>query len=1053
MRAKGILAFMAQNSVAANILMVFLLIGGFVLLSRTVVEVFPELQEDMISIRVPYLGAAPQEVESGVILSIEEAISGVEGIDRINAVAQEGMATVVAELQEDADPQKVLDDIKAEVDRIETLPEEAEKPVISLLTNRRHIITLVLYGGTDLQTLKKLAEQVEDELTALESVSLVEITGVPRNEIAIEISEEALRRYHLSFDQVAQTLRQASLDLPGGILFTKGGEILLRTKEQKYTARDFGKIILLTTPQGGRIALKDVATLIDGFEESDIRSTFDGYPAVSLRIFRIGKQDALSMVKAVKDYVRKLKLRLPKGIQIALWEDYSKILKSRLSLLLRNARWGLMLVFCSLLLFLDLPLAFWVTLGIPIAFLGSFWIIPHYGVTINMVSLFAFILSLGLVVDDAIVVGENVYAYRQKGMGFLESAIRGVQEMAIPVVFAVLTTIAAFLPLYFTAGRLGKIMRQIPVVVSSVLFISLLEALFILPAHLAHTGRRGTPRWLRRIQDNIQNLLFKFIRGPYIRGVTWAVNNRWITIAIALSLLFITFGFIRGGHIKFTFMPRIDADNLLAEVEMPVGTPAEQTEKVVKKLEQAVRKILKKYDQRRPSSAPSILQHIASSIGEQPRASRRMGPHGPALASAQGGNIAEVNVELLSSEMRGIPSHELLADWRKEVGQVAGVKSLIFISNLFSVGEDINVELSHHNFAKLLKAVEKFKGILRQYPGVEDVMDTFEQGKKEFRMKLKPEGRNLGLTPLDVASQIRQAFWGAEVQRIQRGKEEIRVKVRYPRRMRESTLAFQTMRLRLPDNREIPFYQVAEVEEGRGYASLDRVDRRRIVTVKASVDPLRGNAEEINQELRHQVLPNLSQQYPGLMYSFGGVQREQKKSLKSLMVNFILIQLAIFGLLAIPLKSYIQPIIIMSAIPFGIIGAVLGHLIMGYDLSLLSMMGVVALTGVVVNDSLIMVDLINRERKEGIPLNRVVIDSATLRFRPILLTTLTTFLGLTPLILERSVQARFLIPMAVSLGFGVLFATTITLLLVPALYRSIEDIRGLFVRGNNYDNE
>ncbi len=1046
MKERGPLAFMASNHVAANILMFFLLAGGAISLSRLPVKVFPDLETQMITVRVPYLGAAPAEVEEGVCMRVEEAIAGIEGIDRIRSIAQEGMGTVIAELTEDADPRKVLDDIKAEVDRIETFPEEAEKPVISEVTNRTQVITVVLHGDVPETSLKYLAERVRDDLTGNSIISQAEIRGMRNFEIDVQVSEDTLRKYGLSFAQVAEAIRRNSVDIPGGTIKTRGGEILVRGKGQRYRGPEFEDIVVRATPDGAVLRLGDIARVVDGFEDTDVGSRFDGTPAASIRVYRIGDQSALEIADSVKGYVREtLRPSLPAGVKADTWEDRSKILHSRIDLLVRNGRWGLILVFLSLSLFLDLRLAFWTTMGIPVSFLGAMFILPAFHVSINMVSLFAFITCLGMVVDDAIVVGENVFTYREQGMDPLVASIRGVREMAVPVTFSVLTTVAAFVPLAWVSGRMGQIMKTIPVVVVSVLLISLAEALFILPAHLAMSRKREVTGPIARAQNWFRTGLERFINGPYARLLESSLRNRYTTLALAVAILLATVGLVAGGHIKFNFMPRIDSDQMTAELAMPKGTPLETTLGVVERIESAAREVGREYDARRPSGGPSVIRHIATTLGEQPRAARIAGGgHTEAVGGESGSHLAEVTVELLPGEERGISSAEMADRWRELVGEVPGATMLSFSSNLFSVGEDINVELSHHDFATLVKAADRLKRLVARYPGVGDVADSFEPGKVELKIRLTPLGHNLGLTLADLAGQVRQAFYGDEAERIQRGRDDIRVKVRYPEATRRTLAALDELRIRLPNGTQIPFTTVAEVHEGRGYSVINRTDRRRVVTVTGTVNEGVANANDINRELRARVLPQLKEDFPGLAYTFGGVQREQGKSMKSLAENFILAQLAIFCLLAIPLRSYTQPLIIMSAIPFGLVGAVLGHIVMGYDLALLSGMGIVALTGVVVNDSLIMVDLINKERAEHLPIAQVIRDSGIRRFRPIMLTTITTFFGLTPMILERSMQARFLIPMAISLGFGVLFATAITLVLVPSLYRILEDIHQLF---------
>jgi len=1042
MKHHGVLAWFAANHVATNILMVFLLASGVVAGFSILIEVFPEIETDMVTINVPYLGAAPAEVEEGVCVRVEEAIASVEGIDRLRSVAQEGFGTVIAELDEDADNRKVLDDIKNEVDRIETFPEETEQPVISEVIRRNQVISIVLYGDVPESTLKHLAERVRDDLTAMDEISQVDLAGIRRYEISIEVSEEAMRRWGLTFSQVSDAVRKASLDLPGGSIKTKGGEILLRAKGQRYRGHEFEQIVVITRPDGSQIHLGDIATVVDGFEDSDVAARFDGDAAAHIQVYRVGRHGALEVSNLVKRYVEQLRPTLPAGIHIDTWEDRSTILRSRMNLLLKNGALGLVLVLLSLGLFLETKVAFWTTMGIPISFLGGLFLVHQADVSINMISLFAFIITLGIVVDDAIVVGENVFANKERGMAPLEAAVKGVHEMAVPVTFAVLTTVAAFLPLMFTAGQMGKVMRQIPMVVISVLLISLAEALLILPAHLSGRREFHTPGPVARVQARFRKGLQKFVDNVYSPTLELALRNRYTTLALAIAVFLITISIVVGGFIKFNFMPRIDSDNMVAELTMPQGTPLETTAAIVQRLEDALVQVGQEYDARRPAGSTPVIRHVSSTLGEQPRAGGR-GPGANSATSASGAHLAEVNVELLGAEERGFAAMAMTNRWRELVGEVPGVSSLTFSSALFTAGEDINVELSHTNFDVLLQAVEQLKGRVAEYPGVSDVADSFLPGKVELRLELTSAGRALGLTLADLARQVRQGFYGDEAQRIQRGRDDIRVMVRYPEKTRETLAGISSMRLRLPDGSETPFGNVAVLHEGRGYATINRTDRRRVVSVTGTVDEDVANANEINTDLKSKVLPQLQRDFPGLGFSFEGQQKQQKESMQSILINSVVALLAIFCLLAIPFKSYLQPIIVMSAIPFGFVGAILGHLLMGYNLSMMSAFGIVALTGVVVNDSLIMVDLINRERQHGRSLAQVIRSAGKRRFRPILLTTLTTFLGLTPMILETSLQARFLIPMALSLGFGVMFATAITLLLVPCLYNILEDLKGI----------
>ena len=1039
---KGPLAWFASNHVAANLLMLLVVVAGLLAAMSAKFEVFPEFSLDMISITVPYRGASPADVEEGVCRRVEEAIVAVDGVKRMTSTASEGAGMTIVEVEEYADVTEVLDDIKAEVDTIITFPIETEKPIVAELKSRAKVISVVVYGDVGEKTLRVLADRIRDDLTAMPEISLISVDGVRPYEISIEVSEENLRRYNLSFDQVARAVGNSSIDVPAGSVKTSGGEILVRTKGQKYYGRQFEEIIVLTRNDGTIVRLDDIATVKDDFEDLDLSAKFDGKRAAFIQISRTGDQDALKIANTVKDYIQRRKNTLPDGVSLAVWEDDSKILKARLNLLKRNGYIGLALVFICLTFFLNMRLAFWTTMGIPISFLGALYLIPHFDVTINMISLFAFIMSLGIVVDDAIVVGENIFAYRQQGLDRTTAAVKGVREMAMPVVLAVLTTMFAFIPLAYTLGIMGKILRVLPIVVCSVLFVSLIEALLILPAHLS--SKKRDRKWLvTRLTNQLNRataaVLRWFVNGPFARFVLAAVRWRYVTLSIGLAMFAITIAFIAGGSLKFAFFDAVEADNMIATLTMPLGTPVEQTTEIIDRVEAAAIEALREFEADREDEQP-LLRHIATTVGAHPTLARG-GPVQVDLGPGSASHLAEVNVELLGAEDRDVSSVTIKNRWRDLVGEIPGMSSLTFMAEFLSTGNPIEIELSHQDFDTLLKASEEFKLTLRDYTGVSDIADDFEVGKAELKLQLKQAGRTLRLTLADLARQVRQGFYGEEVQRIQRGRHDIRVMVRYPKEQRRSLADVENMRIRLPDGTEIPFNTVAEVEYGRGYSTIQRVDRRRVVSVSADVDENKASAGQINAELASTVLPRLMQQFPGLKWRFAGEQRERNESLGTLKTNFAIALLAIYALLAIQFRSYSQPAIVMSAIPFGIVGAALGHLVMGFNLSILSLFGIVALAGVVVNDSLIMIDLINRERTEESNLTEVLRDCATRRFRPIMLTTLTTFFGLLPMITERSLQARFLIPMAISLAFGVMFATCITLILVPSLYMILEDVK------------
>jgi len=1035
-------SWMARNHVAANLLMVFVMVAGVLGITRMKKETFPEFDLDIIQIQVPYLGASPEDVEDGVVRRIEERLNGLEGVRRISATAAEGVAMVSVELQLGADGEQVLEDIKNEIDRIDTFPAETETPIIKQIARRNRVIDVVVFGDVSERALKVAAERVRDDLRASPLVSQVEMVGVRIDELSIEVPEASLRRHGLTLTQIAEAVRRTSLDLPAGSLKGSAGEVLLRTKGLLYDGRDYEPIVISTAPDGTQLRLGQIADIIDGFQDSDLISRFEGRPAAVVGAYRTGNESALEISDFVKQYVDDQRLSLPAGIAIDYVRDDARLLRSRLDLLIRNAQFGLILVFIVLSLFLDLRLAFWVMMGIPISFLGSFLLIESFDVSINMLSLFAFIVALGIVVDDAIVVGENIFAHRERGEPLLQAAVDGTLEVGKPVIFTILTSIAAFMPLAFVDGVMGKFMFVIPIIVVSVLVLSLVEALYILPAHLSSEPGsishllakifRIPLQWHGRTSAASNRALRHVIDHWYTPVVRAAVGNSLTTMAIGVAVMLATFGWVAGGHIKFVFMPQIDSDWVTIAIEMPQGTTVDQTGRVVSHIERAAMSVRDDDDRRTGvhENDTSIYRNIFSLIGDQPMGARS----NFAATGGVGGqaHLAEIVIELQPSEERNASSSQIAADIRVAVGDLSGPESVTYTASLFSVGNAIEIQLASADFDQLLVAVERLKLEIASYPGTTEIQDSFKEGKLEMRLELKPQARTLGLTMADLAGQVRAGFYGAEALRIQRGSDDARVMVRYPADERRALGDIEGMRIRTPEGVEIPFGYVADVTLGNGYASIQRSDGQRIVTVTADVDTKLGNADEINEDLQSRFLPGLIQDYPGLRFSYEGEQREQADSFASLKQGFLVAMLAIYALLAIPFKSYSQPLVVMSAIPFGMIGAIWGHVLMGLDLAMLSMFGVVALSGVVVNDSLILLSFHNQLRAQGYGRDEAIIEAGRQRFRPIFLTSATTFFALLPMILEKSVQAQFLIPMAVSLGFGILFATFIILLGVPA---------------------
>jgi multidrug efflux pump subunit AcrB len=1018
---KGIIAWMVHNRITPNLMMIVFILGGLFVTTQIKQEVFPEFDLDIVMVRVPYPGSSPEEVEQGIILSIEESIRGLDGVKEVTATANEGMGVVTAELLEGADTQKVYQDIKQEVDRIVTFPLDAEEPEVSLMMRRREVLQIQLYGDLSEWILREAAEEVRDQLLQDPGITQVELLGARKYEIHVEVPQDILRTYGLTLDQIAQKIRATSIEIPGGFIETKAGDILLRVKQRRDWAREFAQIPIVTTPEGTVLHLSDLAQVKDYFEDTDQLATYNGYRAVGLGVYRIGDQTPIGVSDVARQAMAEIEERLPPGVHWAVSRDMSDIYRQRLELLLKNAFYGLVLVLIILSLFLEFRLAFWVMMGIPISFLGGILLLPGMDVTINMMSLFAFIIALGIVVDDAIVAGENIYEYRNRGMGFAKAAILGARDVAMPIGFSILTNIVAFLPLCFVPGFMGKVFRVIPLVVITVFTISWVESLFILPSHLAHSRAKHSGSvggylhsWQKAFNRNFSRFVEK-IYGPFLKA---CIRFRYVTVAVGVMVLFLILGYVFGGRIGMINMPRVESDRAVVTAVLPYGSAMEKVSSVSDRLVQAANEVAD------TNGGDKLVEGIFAEIEE---------------------NKIEVTIYLTEPHIRPIGTKAVTERWRQAVGKIPGLESLRFESDRGGPGSGaaLTVELSHRNIEVLDRASAELAEILAQFPNVKDIDDGYTPGKQQLNFTIKPEGESLGLTAYEVARQVRYAFYGAEALRQQRGRNEIKVKVRLPKEQRISEYDLEQLLIRTPAGRDVPLFQVAQVERGRAYTSINRRNGRRTVSVTADVDPIE-QTDQVKETLNTEVLPQLINEHPGLSYQYEGRQADMSESLQGLRKGFILAILAIFVLLAIPFRSYLQPIIVMVAIPFGIVGAVLGHILMGYALSVISMMGIVALSGVVVNDSLILIDYANRLRREGDSPLKAIQRAGIRRFRPIILTTLTTYGGLTPMIFETSRQARFLIPMAISLGYGILFSTAITLILIPSLYMILEDVRAGF---------
>lgn len=1020
---RGPIAWMARNSIASNLLMIILLGGGIWSAITIQKEVFPQFQLDVVQVNVGYPGAAPSEVEQGILRPIEEAVRGVEGIREITSEAREGRGEVLIELVAGENRMKAFQDIDQAVSRIRTFPDDIEQPEVALQSRQQEVIEVGLYGNVDVWTLRKLAEQLRDQMQAHDQITQVELGRAPEYVTHIEIPRQKLREYGLTLPRVAQIIRSNSQDVAAGSVQTTAGEILLRVKGRKQWAQEFAEIEIVTARDGQVVTLGDIATIRDGFEEIGFHSQFSKTPSIELNIYRVGSQSPIDVANAVEEIMADFESALPPGVTWRIDSNNAEEFRRRLNLVIENGVMAVVIVLVILSLFLEFRLAFWVMMGMAVSFIGGILLLPLTGISVNMISLFGFLVVLGIVVDDAVVVGENVYEERQKQKDFGVAAIKGTREVAGPVVFSILTNIVAFVPLLFIPGETGKFWYPLPVVVIVVLALSLIESLFILPSHLAHARaagrkRRGLGAWLHGGQQVFSNTFTRLVDILYRPVLLVCLRHRYITASFALSLFLVIGAYATSAHMGMILMPEVSADEIEAGVRMPVGTTRDQSAAIAEIITQASLEMFERHN----------LHEVAEGI----------------KTNVRGQNFIDVEIVLKPPDERDMTANEVIELWRDSIGDLPGVVQITFEAESGPGGyrQDISVDLSHSDVDTLGKAAEAFVAKAEQFSNTRDVSDNYNKGKSQYDFRLRPEGKALGLTDEELGNQLRGAFFGSLALRLLRGTNEIEVRVKLPEDQREDIHNLEDLVIRTPNGQEVPLLDVAEVIESEAFTRINRRDGRRVVNVSMDVEPKRAVTQVITA-LRNEVLPQLREDYPGITWTFEGSDAEMREATNSLWGTFGLALFVIYALLAIAFRGYVQPLIVLVAIPFGVVGAIIGHIILGYDISLVSLMGVIALSGVVINDSLIMIDYANRCRGEC-DAWEAISQAGVRRFRPILLTTLTTFGGLIPLIFEPSLQAQYIIPMAISLGFGILFSTAIILVLVPCLYLILEDIQNLF---------
>ena len=1038
---KRVLAAFARNTVFANIVLVLIFLAGGIATTSMIRENFPEFSLGQITISVLYPGADPEEVEEGICQKIEESIEGLEGIKQYTTQSGENAGTAIIEVKEDYDVSDVLDRIRTKVNAISTFPVDAEKPVISEFMLNDPVMSLYLSGNMSERRIKEWSERIKDEIQQLPEVSKVEIFGARGYEIGIEVSEERLREYGLTFNMIVDAIRCSSLNLAGGTIRTQGEEIRVRTMGRKYTGEALSSIVVLARPEGEIITLDRLATINDGFTEDPINALINGEPSVLLVIYKTKEEDALVISEAVQQFILQKQMQLPVGANIKILYDNTEMLRSRINMLSKNLIIGLMIVFSLLWCFLNARLSFWGGMGIPVSIAGAMAILWAIGGTINMVSLLGLILVLGIVVDDAIVVGEAIYFHRKQGEPPIKAAVEGVCEVGMPVIAAVTTSVVTLLPLFYIGGIMGKFISIMPAVVIACLAVSLAECLILLPAHLSHLpnpdSKNNNLNPMTRRLELVHRLtsfgMEWFVAKVYTPLLSKALYWRYVSLCIAVSILLLTIGLVKGGILKFEVFPEVDGFIMTSTVEFPSGTPSEVTKQAIEQIDAA---LLRLAEQTETRSGDPLIEDRMAIIGQTMEGIPRSGPH-----------FGSIQAILLDSKRRGIHTKDLMVQWEKQIGSIPGVKSMTFAGlEGGPPGAPIEVWLQGRDMNDILAAADTLMDRLRMFEGVYQIRSDFSPGKNEMRLELKPEARTLGLTVDDLARQVYAGYYGDEALRLQRGRDDIRIKVRYTANERRRISDIEKIRIRTRNGYEVPLMSVADISFAPGYSTITRTDGMRRVAVSADVDTGKANANEIFSELSSNFFTQLKRQYPELNVALQGEQKKMRESFDSLFVGYPLAILGIFIIIATMFRSYAQTFIIMFTVPFGIIGAVFGHLLLGYNLSIMSIFGIVALTGVVVNDAIVLIERVNENIAEGMSFFDAILSGGARRFRAIFLTSLSTVGGLAPLIMETDLQARFLIPMALSMAAGVAFATVLTLVLVPSLMALLSDARLLVHR-------
>ena len=1064
---RALIAWFAHNRVAANLLMMVIIALGCLALPETRKELIPGVSLERIAISTLYPGAAPREVEAVVCTRIEAVVYDIAGTLDLTSFASSGSCYTTIDIADGYSTKAVLDEVKARIESINSFPSEVSKPVVSELIERYRVAKLIISGAGDEWALKRLAENIRLDLLEDPVISVIDLQNARPYEISIALSEDSLAQYNLKFDDVINTLKATALDLPGGSLATEQGDILIQTLGQIDSAADFADIILQANEDGGRILLSDIATINDGFRDEGTMAQLDGKRAVSLDVYRVGDQNIIEVADAINQYVQAPVTYLPEGISLYVWQDDSKLFMSRIDLLVTNVFSGLCLLFIILLLFLNWRLSFWVSLGIPISFMGAFWLLPVFDGSINIISLFAFLLVLGIVVDDAIVVGESIYTEQGTGNKGVEGAIEGAYKVAKPITFAIITSVIAFMPLLFLPGPEGKLMQVIPVVVITTLLFSLFESLFILPAHLSHQPADNTinsdlsvnhdstklanlplanqnrfmntikmfGRLLEGLQTKFSAALETFVIRQYKPFLDHVLAWRWSYILGFMGLFFIALTLLSSGWLRTVLFSAIEGDIAYANVTFAEGSNPQKTKRALLKIEKEALQLQRELIDENGISAIAHVYSVVAPISKYSRESQ----------AAADDHIGRVYLELSVSNDRIMSGNDIISRWRDRVGEIEDSIELSFVSDLTPPSADINIELSSRDLDDLAQQAEALKKVMARFEGVYDIQDSQQRSSRQVQLALKPVARDMGLTLSALGQQVQQAYLGVEVQSMPRGEDEVKVQVRYPKTATSSLWHLENMHIQLPSGEGVPLFTIADVSYQSADHNIKRYERNRVISVSAFVDPGKNSTKAVIADLEAGFLQQLTDT-TAVKWSKAGKQKSIVEFVDILTSSYLLALIAMYLVMAILFSSYTQPLLVMFAIPFGLVGSLLGHLLLGVDVTLWSFIGMVAVSGIVVNDNLVLIDYINEKRSQGESLQASITTAGVRRFRPIILTSLTTFIGLVPIMSETSLQAQFLIPMAISLAFGVLFATLVSLLLVPAVYLLIQDIANTLSR-------